>query len=62
MSGDRVSTIWHSLAPTEQSQQWESKLNQLGINNGGIVDAPYGSGLSFHDPDNIALGFFAPPG
>ncbi len=43
-------------------EQWESKLNQLGINNGGIVDAPYGSGLSFRDPDNIALEFFAPPG
>ena len=33
-----------------------------GIANGGIVDAPYGSGLSFRDPDNIALEFFAPPG
>ncbi len=43
-------------------EQWESKLNELGIENGGIVDAPYGSGLSFRDPDNIALEFFAPPG
>jgi glyoxylase I family protein len=43
-------------------EQWESKLNELGITNGGIVDAPYGSGLSFRDPDNIALEFFAPPG
>ena len=43
-------------------EQWESKLNELGIANGGIVDAPYGSGLSFRDPDNIALEFFAPPG
>jgi glyoxylase I family protein len=25
------------------------------------VDAPYGSGLSFRDPDGIALEFFAPP-
>jgi hypothetical protein len=32
------------------------------ITHGGIVDAPYGSGLSFRDPDNIALEFFAPPG
>ena len=31
------------------------------IAHGGIVDAPYGSGLSFRDPDNIALEFFAPP-
>jgi catechol 2,3-dioxygenase-like lactoylglutathione lyase family enzyme len=43
-------------------EKWESKLNELGIKNGGIVDAPYGSGLSFRDPDNIALEFFAPPG
>jgi len=43
-------------------EQWESKLDELGIENGGVVDAPYGSGLSFRDPDNIALEFFAPPG
>jgi catechol-2,3-dioxygenase len=43
-------------------EQWESRLNELGIAHGGIVDAPYGSGLSFRDPDNIALEFFAPPG
>ena len=41
--------------------KWESRLNELGIDNGGIVDAGYGSGLSFRDPDNIALEFFAPP-
>jgi len=41
---------------------WEKRLNELGIKNGGIVDAHYGSGLSFRDPDNIALEFFAPPG
>ena len=43
-------------------EQWETKLGELGIENGGIVDASYGSGLSFRDPDNIALEFFAPPG
>jgi glyoxylase I family protein len=42
-------------------QKWEARLNELGIANGGIVDASYGSGLSFRDPDNIALEFFAPP-
>jgi catechol 2,3-dioxygenase-like lactoylglutathione lyase family enzyme len=40
----------------------EQHLNDLGIKHGGIVDAPYGSGLSFRDPDNIALEFFALPG
>jgi catechol-2,3-dioxygenase len=43
-------------------EAWEKKLNDLGIKHGGIVDAPYGSGLSFRDPDNNALEFFAPPG
>jgi catechol-2,3-dioxygenase len=42
-------------------QEWESRLTELGIANGGIVDASYGSGLSFRDPDNLALEFFAPP-
>jgi catechol-2,3-dioxygenase len=41
--------------------EWKTRLDELGITNGGIVDANYGSGLSFRDPDNIALEFFAPP-
>jgi glyoxylase I family protein len=41
--------------------QWQKRLDELGVSNSGIVDAPYGSGLSFRDPDNIALEFFAPP-
>ena len=40
---------------------WKDWLGQLGVEHGGIVDAGYGSGLSFRDPDNIALEFFAPP-
>ncbi len=43
-------------------ETWEKRLNDLGIANGGVVDAHYGTGLSFRDPDNIALEFFAPPG
>lgn len=41
---------------------WQRRLDDLGIAHGGIVDAHYGSGLSFRDPDGIALEFFAPPG
>ena len=44
-----------------QLEAWEQRLNDLGIHHGGVVDAGYGSGLSFRDPDNIALEFFAPP-
>jgi glyoxylase I family protein len=40
---------------------WQKHLDDLGIAHGGIVDAHYGSGLSFRDPDNVALEFFAPP-
>jgi glyoxylase I family protein len=43
-------------------EQWEKRLDELGLKHGGIIDAGYGSGLSFRDPDNIALEFFAPPG
>ena len=42
-------------------EKWESKLDEMGISHGGIVDAHYGSGLSFRDPDNLPLEFFAPP-
>jgi catechol-2,3-dioxygenase len=43
-------------------EQWEKKLNDLGVKHGGIKDAAYGSGISFRDPDGIALELFAPPG
>ncbi len=51
-----------ACANRSELEEWEGHLNSLGVTNGGIVDAPYGSGLSFRDPDNIALEFFAPPG
>ena len=42
--------------------EWVDRLDALGIAHGEISDAPYGSGLSFRDPDNIALEMFAAPG
>ncbi len=41
-------------------EAWEARLDKLGVVNGGIVDADYGSALSCRDPDNIALEFFLP--
>ena len=41
-------------------ETWQARLDELGITNRGVVDASYGSALSFRDPDNIALEFFAP--
>jgi len=49
-------------ANREELQAWERRLDELGIKHGGIKDATYGSGVSFRDPDGIALEFFAPPG
>ncbi len=42
-------------------EKWAAKLDELGISHGGVKDAHYGSGVSFRDPDGIALEFFAPP-
>lgn len=44
-----------------QLQEWAARLDELGIAHGGVVDAHYGSGVSFRDPDGITLEFFAPP-
>ena len=42
-------------------EKWGRRLDELGVEHDGIKDAHYGSGLSFRDPDGIALEFFAPP-
>ena len=47
-------------ASRDELVAWQQRLDQLGITHGGVVDAPYGSGLSFRDPDNVALELFAP--
>lgn len=51
-----------ACADRSELEQWAERLDELGIRHGGIVDAPYGSGLSFRDPDNLPLELFAPPG
>jgi catechol-2,3-dioxygenase len=53
--------VGFGCADRAELETWAGRLNELGIENAGIVDAPYGSGLSFRDPDGIALEFFAPP-
>ncbi len=52
-----------SFACADRAQVLEqgARLDELGIAHGEIVDAHYGSGISFRDPDGIALEFFAPP-
>ena len=54
--------ISFGVATRGELEEWAARLDAMGIRHGGIVDAGYGSGLSFRDPDNIALELFAPPG
>jgi glyoxylase I family protein len=49
------------VADRSELEKWGRRLDELGIAHGGIKDAGYGSGLSFRDPDGIALEFFTPP-
>jgi len=55
---DHVSFGVESRAELEK---WVVRLDELGIEHGEIKDAAYGSGLSFRDPDGIALEFFTAP-
>ena len=48
-------------ADRDELEKWALRLDELGIARGRIKDATYGSGVSFRDPDGIALEFFAPP-
>lgn len=50
--------IAFGCASRDELVTWVARLDELGIRHGGIVDLWYGSGLSFRDPDNIALEFF----
>ena len=50
------------LANRAELEAWERRLDELGIAHGGIKDRAYGSGISFRDPDGIALELFCPPG
>jgi glyoxylase I family protein len=54
--------ISFGLAGSDELQQWAKRLDDLGIAHTGIKQAHYGSGVSFRDPDNIALEFFIAPG
>ena len=41
-------------------ERLEAHLDQLGLRHGGIAEDELGAGLSFRDPDDIALEFWAP--
>ena len=51
-----------ALSGSAELERWRDRLDELGIAHGGVKKAHYGSGVSFRDPDNIALEFFIAPG
>ena len=42
--------VGFGCADRAELETWMDRLGELHIQHGGIVDAPYGSGLSFRDP------------
>jgi catechol 2,3-dioxygenase-like lactoylglutathione lyase family enzyme len=53
--------IAFGCANREELEGWLVRLDNLGIKHGQIVEAFYGTGLAFRDPDNIQLEFFVNP-
>src|SRR4051812_113231 len=49
-------------ADREELAAWEPRLTDMGVQHGEIVDAHYGSALSFKDPDGLPLEIFCAPG
>jgi catechol 2,3-dioxygenase-like lactoylglutathione lyase family enzyme len=52
--------IGFGCADRGELERLRAHLDELGIQHGGIADDDLGHGLSFRDPDNIALEFWAP--
>ena len=50
--------VGFTLNDRDELEGWRLRLDELGVKHGGIVEASYGAGLSFRDPDNNALEFF----
>lgn len=51
--------VGFACASRDEVEAWKDRLDELGVDHGGIVDAPYGSVLSFADPDGNQLDFTA---
>lgn len=47
-------------ADREELERLRGRLDELGIKHGGIAKDALGYGLSFRDPDDVALEFWAP--
>lgn len=47
-------------ADRPELETWRARLDELGVQNSGIEESPFGSHLNFRDPDEIPLEFFLP--
>jgi glyoxylase I family protein len=47
-----------ACASLKELQKWSDRLDALGATRSAVLTEPYGSGLAFRDPDNIALELF----
>jgi glyoxylase I family protein len=47
-------------ADRSELEKWQHRLDELGIEHGGIAEDAFGFALSLRDPDNIALELWAP--
>jgi catechol 2,3-dioxygenase-like lactoylglutathione lyase family enzyme len=43
-----------------EMDEWLARMAELGVDNSGVVESPFGKHISFRDPDGIALEFFLP--
>lgn len=60
---DRVGLDHAALQVTsrDELEAWKQRLEEKGIEHSEIKDVEYGSVLTFRDPDNIQMEFFALP-
>lgn len=49
-----------SVSDISQLEEWAAHLDSMGVDHSGLMSAPYGTVLSFKDPDGVALEFFSP--
>jgi glyoxylase I family protein len=57
-----VDHVAFAAANRDELVAWERRLTEMVVPHGEIVDAHYGSALSFKDPDGLPLEVFCPPG
>ncbi|HEY7625767.1 MAG TPA: VOC family protein [Ilumatobacteraceae bacterium] len=47
-----------AVADRAELDRWAEHLDELGVENSGVIEVPIGAILNFKDPDRIALSLF----